>query len=120
MVQSPPRVEAIPVAAAAVVVPEPLVSAAQATVVDTATAVALPEVAPFKLPMAELIQVAERSGLQWVSSDADKIAAVQAAIAAEPARVRIPRERPSIMVSDEGPLVLVETKKDLRNLNLPF
>jgi ribonuclease E len=55
-----------------------------------------------------------------VSSDADKIAAVQAAIAAEPARVHVPRERPSIVVTDEGPLVLVETKKDLRNLSLPF
>lgn len=80
----------------------------------------MPEVAPFKLPMAELIQVAEQSGLQWVNSDADKIAAVQAAIAAEPAPVHVPRERQPIVVTDEGPLVLVETKRDLRNLSLPF
>ena len=34
--------------------------------------------------------------------------------------VRVPRERPPAVVVDEGPLVLVETKKDLRNLQLPF
>jgi len=80
----------------------------------------LPEVVSFRLPLAELTQVAEQSGLQWVNSDAAKIAAVQAAIAAEPARVHIPRERPPVVVTDEGPLVLVETQKDLRNLGLPF
>jgi len=80
----------------------------------------LPEVVSFRLPLAELTQVAEQSGLQWVNSDAAKIAAVQAAIAAEPARVHAPRERPPVVVTDEGPLVLVETQKDLRNLGLPF
>jgi ribonuclease E len=80
----------------------------------------LPEVVSFRLPLAELTQVAEQSGLQWVNSDAAKIAAVQAAIAAEPPRVHIPRERPPVVVTDEGPLVLVETQKDLRNLGLPF
>ena len=64
--------------------------------------------------------IAERSGLQRVNSDADKVAAVQAAIAAEPAPIHVPRERPPLVISDEGPLVLVETRKDLRNLNLPF
>jgi ribonuclease E len=34
--------------------------------------------------------------------------------------VHIPRERPPAVVIDEGPLVLVETRKDLSNLNLPF
>jgi ribonuclease E len=58
--------------------------------------------------------------LQWVNSDAEKIAAVQAAIAAEPKPVRVPRERPPAIVTDEGPLVLVETKRDLRELKLPF
>jgi ribonuclease E len=85
-----------------------------------APAATLPEVVAFTLPMAELTQIAEQSGLQWVNSDADKIATVQAAIAAEPARVHVPRERAPIVVADEGPLVLVETKKDLRNLSLPF
>jgi ribonuclease E len=66
------------------------------------------------------MQVAEGSGLQWVNSDADKIAAVKAAIAAEPKPVHAPRERPPLVVIDEGPLVLVETRRDLRELKLPF
>ena len=49
-----------------------------------------------------------------------KIAAVQAAIAAEPRPPRVPRERPAPIVIDEGPLVLVETKRDLRDMKLPF
>jgi ribonuclease E len=80
----------------------------------------LPKVQPFQLPVDELVQVAEGSGLQWVNSDAGKIAAVQAAIAAEPQPVRVPRERPAAIVIDEGPLVLVETRRDLRELKLPF
>jgi ribonuclease E len=32
----------------------------------------------------------------------------------------VPRERPAAVIVEEGPLVLVETRKDLRNLNLPF
>jgi ribonuclease E len=80
----------------------------------------LPKVQPFSLPVDDLEQVATRSGLVWVNSDADKVAAVQAAIAAEPRPVHVPRERPAPVVLDEGPLVLVETRKDLRNLSLPF
>jgi ribonuclease E len=57
--------------------------------------------------------IAQSSGLEWVNSNADRIAAVQAAIAAEPKPVHIPRERPAPVVIDEGPLVLVETRKDL-------
>jgi ribonuclease E len=41
-------------------------------------------------------------------------------MAAEPKPAHVPRERPPVQVADEGPLVLVETKRDLRNLNLPF
>jgi ribonuclease E len=80
----------------------------------------LPKVQPFQLPVDDLAQVAEGSGLQWVNSDAQKIAAAQAAIAAEPKPLRLPRERPAAIVIDEGPLVLVETKRDLRDLKLPF
>ncbi|WP_236748751.1 hypothetical protein [Acidovorax carolinensis] len=65
-------------------------------------------------------QVAAASGLQWVNSDAEKIAAVQAAIAAEPQPIRVPRERPPAVVLDEGPLVLVETRRDLSAMTLPF
>ena len=60
------------------------------------------------------------SGLQWVNSDADKIAAVQAAIAAEPKPVHVPRERPAPVELDDRPLVLVETRRDLRDMKLPF
>jgi ribonuclease E len=85
-----------------------------------ATATALPRVQPFQLPVDALKNVAEGSGLQWVLSDAEKIAAAQSAMAAEPKPAHVPRERPPVQVADEGPLVLVETKRDLRNLNLPF
>ena len=74
----------------------------------------------FDLPVSELVQVAQGSGLQWVNSDAEKIAAVQAAIAAEPKPIHVPRERVAVVVSPEGPLVLVETRRDLREMKLPF
>jgi ribonuclease E len=80
----------------------------------------LPKVQKYELPMASLIQVAEGSGLQWVNSDPQKIAQVQAAIAAEPKPVHVPRERPPAVVFDEGPLILVETRKDLSDMKLPF
>jgi ribonuclease E len=80
----------------------------------------LPKVRPFELPVTDLVQVAEGSGLQWVNSDAEKIAAAQAAMAAEPKPVRVPRERPPVVVVDEGPLVLVETRRDLTEMKLPF
>ena len=80
----------------------------------------LPRVQTYTLPLTELNQIADTAGLQWVNSDADKVAAVQAAIAAEPKPVHVPRERPAPVVINEGPLILVETRKDLRDLNLPF
>jgi ribonuclease E len=55
-----------------------------------------------------------------VNSDAEKIAAVHAAMAAEPAAIRVPREPKPLVVADEGPLVLVETRKDLSQMKLPF
>ena len=77
----------------------------------------MPRVQTFELPVQELISVAQGSGLEWVNSDAEKIAAAQAAIAADPRPVHVPRERPPVVVVDEGPLVLVETRRDLP---LPF
>jgi ribonuclease E len=85
-----------------------------------ATSTALPAVASYTLPLDSLQLVAQNSGLVWVNSDSDKIAAVQAAIAAEPTTVRVPRERPPAVVVNEGPLVLVETRKDLNALKVPF
>ena len=74
----------------------------------------------YHLPIEQLSALAQAAGLQWVQSDAEKIAAVQAAIAAEPAAIRIPRERPAPVVLDDAPLILVETRKDLADLRLPF
>ena len=81
---------------------------------------ALPKVQPFELPLDELAQVAEGSGLHWVNSDAERVAQVRAAIAAEPKPVHVPRERPPAVVLDEGPVVLVETRRDLGSMVLPF
>jgi ribonuclease E len=80
----------------------------------------LPSAGVYELPVERLQQVAHDSGLIWVNSDAEKITAVQAAIAAEPQVVRVPRERPAAVVLNEGPLVLVETRKDLNQLKVPF
>ena len=72
------------------------------------------------LPLNELQQLAQGAGLHWVHSDADKVSAAQAAIAAAGRSVHVPRERPPAVSIDEGPLVLVETRKDLSQVKLPF
>ena len=77
-------------------------------------------VAAYALPLDSLQAVAEAAGLQWVNSDTDKIRAVQAAMAAEPAPARVARERKPVAAADDGPLVLVETRKDLSQFKLPF
>jgi ribonuclease E len=74
----------------------------------------------YVLPMDSLVAVAESAGLQWVNSDADKIRAVQQAMAETPPPVHRPREIRPVEIVDEGPLVLVETKKDLSQFKLPF
>jgi ribonuclease E len=115
--QSTPAVPA-PAAPAA---PAPAVAPAYSAPASSAPAVApvLPRVQPFSLPIPELNQVAQGSGLQWVNSDAAKVASVQSAIAAEPKAIHVPRERPAPVAIAEGPLVLVETKRDLSKLPLP-
>jgi ribonuclease E len=74
----------------------------------------------FVLPLDSLQAVAEAAGLQWVNSDAEKIRIVQEAMASEPKPVHVPRERKPMESADEGPLVLVETRKDLSQFKLPF
>lgn len=106
-VQAPVQPPA-PVAAVTVVAPPPPAPAPA------------PVVEAFKLPLGDLHAIAEGAGLSWVNSDADKIAAVQAAIAAEPAPAPLGREPAAVVVVDEGPLVLVETRKDLSQVKLPF
>ena len=80
----------------------------------------MPSIASYELPMGHLQQVAAGSGLEWVNSNPERIAQVQAAIASEPKPVHVPRERPAPIVMDDGPLVLVETKRDLRQMAMPF
>lgn len=89
-------------------------------VAEAPAARGLPKVASFSLPLDEMQQVAQSSGLEWVNSNADKVAQVQAAIAAEPKPVHVPREPKPAVVLEDGPLVLVETRKDLRDMQLPF
>lgn len=126
---APAPVEAItaPVApvVAAPVAPAPRAErpapVAQAPVAPAAPAArGLPKVQPFSLSIDSLQQVAQSSGLEWVNSNADKVAQAQAAIAAEPKPIHVPREPKPPVVLDEGPLVLVETRKDLRDMKLPF
>ena len=75
---------------------------------------------PFVLPMDALSAVAESAGLNWVNSDAAKIQAAQEAMATMPAPARVPREVRKVELAEDGPLVLVETKKDLSQVRLPF
>ncbi|MGQ0708391.1 MAG: Rne/Rng family ribonuclease [Rhodoferax sp.] len=98
----------------------PVVAAAAPAPSQGNVRTALPTVQTYDLPVDTLGALATQSGLQWVHSDPQRVASVAAAIAAEPQPIRVPRERPAPVVLDEGPLVLVETRKDLRALNLPF
>ena len=111
------------VASSPVVAPVVSAPVAVAQTVSTAPAVAaMPAVTSYTLPTADLAVVASGSGLQWVGTDASKVAAAQAAIAAEMAAApaRTPRARPAPAVVEAAPLVMVETKRDLRNMELPF
>ncbi|MEO5883467.1 MAG: ribonuclease E/G, partial [Caldimonas sp.] len=74
----------------------------------------------YVLPMDSLNAVADGAGLQWVNSDVEKIRAAQAAMAAMPAPIPVSREIRKVELADEGPLVLVETRKDLSQVRLPF
>jgi ribonuclease E len=80
----------------------------------------VPAPEPFVLPLGTLEDLARSAGLEWINSDADKIRAAQEAMASQPAPVHVPRERKPVPVLDEGPLILVETRKDLSQIRLPF
>jgi ribonuclease E len=91
----------------------------------SATAATLPAmpaaaVPAFELPQASLEALAREAGLEWVGSDPEKVRAAREAIEREPKPVHVPRERPPAVELDTGPLVLVETRKDLASLRLPF
>jgi ribonuclease E len=76
--------------------------------------------APFVLPVDTLQALAADAGLQWVHSDAGKVQAAQQAIADTPKPAHEPRMPKPRVAMDEGPLVLVETRKDLSQVRMPF
>lgn len=115
-----PAAAPAPAYTAPVAVAAPAPAPAPVAAAPAAAAISLPKVQSYDLPLDELAQVAQSSGLQWVNSDAAKIAEAKAAIAAEAKPVHVPRERPPLVVADEGPLVLVETRRDLGAMSLPF
>ena len=75
---------------------------------------------PYALPIEQLNAVALSAGLEWVNSDSDKVRAAQAAIAAEAKAPHVPRAPKPPVAIDDGPLILIETKKDLSQIKLPF
>ena len=85
-----------------------------------AAAKSMPKVSALTLPIVQLQQVAQTSGLEWINSNPERVALIKTAIAAEPRPVHVPRERPAPLVLNEGPLILVETKRDLSQLHMPF
>ena len=109
-----------PVTAEPVSPVEAKVEAKAATPAPTPAPLAAPEASAFELPIDSLEAIAKSAGLQWVNSDVDKIRAVQAALDSQPAPARVPRERKPVARLDDGPLVLVETRKDLSQYKLPF
>ncbi len=104
--------------------PGRLITSTLATTEPAATAAsAAPAAATmpnWQLPTETLQRSAAAHGLVWVHSDAHKVAQAQAEIANSPAPVHVPRERPVLVETVPEPLVLVETRKDLQTLTLPF
>ena len=74
----------------------------------------------FDLPIESLEEIAQKSGLQWVNSDKSKVEAARQAALSEPSAPRVARERPVVQAPVAEPLVLVETRRDLDSLKLPF
>ena len=108
------------IVAAPVATPKPPAAAQSAPAPASAAASALPKVQSYDLPMQDLARVAESSGLQWINSDATRVAEAKAAMAAEATPIVVRRERPGPVPAEETPLVLVETRRDLGNMPLPF
>jgi ribonuclease E len=115
--EAPARV-AVPFEARAFVAPAPAPVSAPAPA--PAPVAAAPVVPQFDLPIADLNSLAGSAGLEWVHSNADSVRTAQEAIASAPKAVHVPRERRPMVAVDAGPLVLVETRKDLSQIKLPF
>ena len=117
--QQPAVLAEVPVEAPAEVVAE-RVAAPAAPVEPVVPAAAPARAEAFALPIDDLRALAASAGLEWVNSDAERILVVQQAMANEPKPVHVPRQPRPRVVIDDGPLVLVETRKDLSQLKLPF
>ena len=121
--QATAEAEPVPAAVAApVFMPPPAAVPSPVAAVAAVAAVVAPVAVSqaFVLPMDQLQGVAETAGLQWVNSDVEKMRAAREAMANEPAPARVPREVKAVAAVDDGPLVLVETRKDLSQFKLPF
>lgn len=103
-------------AAAAPAAPIPVV--APVAEAEITAAPALPD--PYVLAVEALQGIARDAGMEWVLTDSDKARAVQEQIAAEPRPVHVPRIIPTMVLPDDGPLILVETRRDLAQWALPF
>jgi ribonuclease E len=120
---TPTQAEAVAMPAAFAptqVAPAQAVAHSVAEATHAAAAATPAPVAPYRLPMGDLQAIAQDAGLEWVNSDAARVEAVAQAMAAIPKPVHVPREPRPVVLEDHGPLVLVETKKDLSQLKLPF
>jgi ribonuclease E len=107
--------QAVPMMAAVAPVTAPAMPTAT-TAPAPITAVVMPGLPQYQLNLEQLHSVAREAGMEWVQSDAVKVQAVQAALAATPKPIVLPRERKPVAVVDDGPLVLVETRRDLTAL----
>ncbi len=110
-----PSVETIPVEHVA---PTPI----QVPAPEPAAEVAVSRVTPVTLePLAvhELQAVVASAGLEWVQSDAGRVEKARRSTRQQAGTKQAPRERKPPVVTDEGPLLLVETRKDLPVLDIP-
>jgi ribonuclease E len=114
----PAPVYAAPAAAASVAAAPMAEPAWVSTPAPAAAAAASTQ--PFVLQTDALHAVAETAGLQWVGSDASKIRAAQEALVNEPAPLRAGRTPKNVVAAEDGPLVMIETVKDLAQVKLPF
>ncbi len=113
-------VATVPTEAAPASVPTAAVDTPPSVPATAPTAVPAVAAVDFELPIDDLRALAASAGLEWVNSDAERILLAHEAMAREPQPVRVPRvPRPRVVV-DEGPLVMVETRKDLSQMKLPF
>jgi ribonuclease E len=111
-----------PVVAPVVAAPAPAIAAPMSAMLSPVLMPAAPPAvaAPFVLPVQSLASLADAAGLSWVQSNGERVRAVQAAMAAEPKAAHVPRQMPTMVLPEVGPLVLVETRKDLSQMKLPF